>query len=286
MSATASPRALEAQSPPEADTITAAPEVALACRGGLSRTEWVARLSAAGSLIALQRRGYETTPWHLSRDSWETGLRDPSGTLHVVGTWQLSRPLRGTDCPPEMERRRNRERLALALGIGLVKEVADGWVNGFAVSDLAANAVGATWGYLQQEHPRLLGVQPAMSVVMRGFARQQPGTSPVTDYQMQIWWLNVTPSVLRAVPPGTGGWHDALRLNLGRRAWYDNPLETQKRLTQEWLVGLDLDPRRLGVRPGTAISHTSWRHTMAMLRWPTPAIVIRDGAIRGVSVGW
>ena len=158
--------------------------------------------------------------------------------------------------------------------IGVAKEVADGYYEGFSAADLATDGVGIALAVAPAYIPSLRHITPAFSYDLR--IRHGGGTRGLlTSYAAQTFWLSADVDSLFE-DAGHHEWPRGLRVSLGRRAYQDGR-------TDEYVLGLDLSASELtrGIEP---LHHIG--PMLRRLRLPGPALVVRDGRLRGVALYW
>lgn len=216
--------------------------------------------------------------WHMAREiDRSAAAANPSSHLHALGSYHMSRNLSTNSCASRSALGRSAVRgAAMSLAIGVAKEVADGWYNGFSTTDLAVDALGAGYPVAQAYVPALRHVTPAFSMAPRAFRSRGGPAAALTDYAHQTLWLSANVQALLPAS-ASSAWPSMVRVSMGRRA-YD-----QQGVPSEYVLGLDVDAAQL---PG---SHPAWVRIKQLLhnvRLPGPALVMSANGTRVVGLYW
>ncbi len=240
------------------------------------------RLGAQVALSALATGiEYQTmargTAWSMADESDPLAIvADPSSHLHALGSYHLARTAVGNRCGDRASRVRAAWRGAVtSMTIGLAKEVADGYYNGFSRVDLAVDAVGVGYAVAQAYLPVLEKISPSFSVAPGAFMQKRGPRGALTDYSRQTIWLSA--NVHDLVPAQAAkAWPSPIRLSVGRRAFGGTA-------ASEYVVGLDVDAARL---PG---NHPAWvqvKNFLHSVRLPGPALVLSGNGTKSFGLYW
>ena len=255
---------------------------AIAQSGACESTTSASRLGAQVALSALatgleyqsMARG---TAWRMADESDPMAIvADPSSHLHALGSYHLARTAVSATCADRASRVRAAWTSAsLALAIGAMKEVADGYYNGFSTVDLGVDAMGAGYAVAQAYLPMLEKITPSFSVAPRALLSTRGPRGALVDYAHQTVWLSAN---VRDLLPATAAkaWPSPVRLSVGRRAFGGTT-------PSEYVVGLDLDAARL---PG---NHPAWvriKNVLHSVRLPGPALVMSSNGTKTFGVYW
>ena len=255
---------------------------AIAQSGACQSTTSASRLGAQVALSALatgleyqsMARG---TGWRMADESDPMAIvADPSSHLHALGSYHLARTAVNATCADRASRVRAAWTSAsVALAIGAMKEVADGYYNGFSAVDLGVDAMGAGYAVAQAYLPMLEKITPSFSVAPRALLSTRGPRGALVDYAHQTVWLSAN---VRDLLPTTAAkaWPSPVRLSVGRRAFGGTS-------PSEYVVGLDLDAARL---PG---NHPAWvriKNVLHSVRLPGPALVMSSNGTKTFGVYW
>jgi len=255
---------------------------ATAQSGACESTTSASRLGAQVALSALatgleyqsMARG---TAWRMADESDPMAIvADPSSHLHALGSYHLARTAVSATCADRASRVRAAWTSAsVALAIGAMKEVADGYYNGFSTVDLGVDAMGAGYAVAQAYLPMLEKITPSFSVAPRALLSTRGPRGALVDYAHQTVWLSAN---VRDLLPATAAkaWPSPVRLSVGRRAFGGTT-------PSEYVVGLDLDAARL---PG---NHPAWvriKNVLHSVRLPGPALVMSSNGTKTFGVYW
>ncbi len=215
--------------------------------------------------------------WRMADESAPMAIvADPSSHLHALGSYHLARTGVHATCADRASRVSAAWKSAgVALAIGTMKEVADGYYNGFSPIDLGVDAVGAGYAVAQAYLPVLQKITPSFSVSPRAFLGSRGPRGALVDYAHQTIWLSATVHDLLPTHAAKA-WPSPVRLSVGRRAFGGAT-------PSEYVVGLDLDAARL---PG---NNPTWVHVKRILhsvRLPGPALVMRDNGTKSFGLYW
>ncbi|MGQ0649207.1 MAG: DUF2279 domain-containing protein [Gemmatimonadaceae bacterium] len=242
--------------------------------GGFGREAVLTATSVAivsAELAQMQR----STGWTTSDLATSVVVADPSSHLHAFGSYAIASGVAASArarCVSPM--RAAWMGAAYSAAIGVAKEIADGYYEGFSSADLAVDGAGIALAVAPAYAPALRHVTPALSYDPR---RRHVGGAGglLTNYPAQTFWLSAdVDSLFEAA--GRSEWPRGLRVSLGRRAYQDHR-------TDEYVLGLDLSAAELtkGIRPLRTAAPFLRR-----VRLPGPALVLRDGRVRGVAIYW
>lgn len=245
-------------------------------------------LGAASTLAvaatALELQGMQKVDgWRMAHEPNRAVIfADPSSHLHALGSYYLARSATSAfvarSCSDVLTQRDFRSAAlkgaALSLTLGAVKEVADGWYNGFSTTDLTVDAIGAGFALAQAYVAPLRHVTPSLSVAPG--ALQNAGVRHAAfDYANQTFWLSA--NVHELLPTGAAKmWPRAMRLSAGRRA-------TSGGANNAFIVGLDLDAAQL---PGNNPTWVRVKNALHNVRLPGPAIVMGANGTSVVGLYW
>lgn len=215
--------------------------------------------------------------WHMADESAPMAIvADPSSHLHALGSYHLARTAVHATCADRASRVQAAWKSAgVAMAIGTVKEVADGYYNGFSAVDLGVDAMGAGYAVAQAYLPVLEKITPSFSVAPRAFLSTRGPRGALVDYSHQTVWLSAN---VHDLLPATAAkaWPSPVRLSVGRRAFGGTT-------PSEYVVGLDLDAARL---PG---NNPAWVHVKNFLhsvRLPGPALVMSGNGTKSFGLYW
>jgi hypothetical protein len=203
-------------------------------------------------------------------------VADPSSHLHALGSYQLARTAVRATCADRASRVRAAWSSArVALAIGAMKEVTDGYYNGFSVVDLGVDAMGAGYAVAQAYLPVLEKITPSFSMAPRAFQTTRGAHGALVAYAHQTVWLSANMHDL--LPSAAAkAWPSPVRLSVGRRAFGGTT-------PSEYVVGLDLDAARL---PG---NHPAWvrvKNFLHSARLPGPALVFSGNGTKSFGLYW
>jgi hypothetical protein len=248
------------------------------CRTGLNEGTLSSQIAASGMATALEYEGMRSRPsWAVAREANRTRiLLDPSSHLHALGSYHIARSAYTTTCAGRAERVGAAwKSAAISFSVGLSKEVADGYYNGFSPTDLAVNVLGAGYAVVQAYVPALEHVSPTFSSSPGGVLQSRGARAAILNYAQQTTWLSA--SVHDLLPSQAARfWPAPVRFSAGRRANGDGS-------PSEYVLGLDLDAARL---PGT---HPVWlraKRVLHHLRLPGPALVMTPRKTKSVGLYW
>ena len=262
--------------------LLAMPQVAeaqdAAFRTGVNGATLAAQAVLSGMATALEYEGMtRSTAWRMAHEPNRAAIvADPSSHLHALGSYHIARAAITSNCADPATRHRAAWRsAAVSMTIGLSKEVADGYYNGFSPTDLAVDAMGAGYAVAQAYLPVLEKVTPSFSVAPRAVFRRRGPRGALMDYSQQTAWLST--NVHDLLPRSAAKvWPSPVRLSVGRRAFGGGT-------PSEYVIGLDLDAERL---PGT---HPVWMQAKRLLhnvRLPGPAMVMGPNGTRMMGLYW
>ena len=203
-------------------------------------------------------------------------VADPSSHLHALGSYHLARTAVRATCGDRASRVRAAWSSArVALAIGAMKEVTDGYYNGFSVVDLGVDAMGAGYAVAQAYLPVLEKITPSFSMTPRALQTARGPHSALVAYAHQTVWLSAN---MHDLLPSTAAkvWPSPVRLSVGRRAFGGTT-------PSEYVVGLDLDAARL---PG---NHPAWvrvKNFLHSARLPGPALVLSGNGTKSFGLYW
>lgn len=262
---------------PNASPAQSAP-LSQACASRLSVRQVAIQTTIASAATGVEYRDMtRTANWHVAKeDNRSAIIADPSSHLHSLGSYRMARNLAAFSCDNATTLRRSAlVGAAVALTIGAAKEVADGWYNGFSVTDLAVDATGAGFAVAQAYVPALRHVTPMLSVSPRTLRTKAGAAGALTDYANQTMWLSA--NVHELLPTRAASlWPSALRLSAGRRA-------TGGGAPSDYVLGLDIDAAQL---PGTNPAWMRVKQVMHNMRLPGPAVVMGANGTRAVGLYW
>ncbi len=255
---------------------------AIAQSGACQSTTSASRLGAQVALSALATGlEYQSmvrgTAWRMADESAPMAIvADPSSHLHALGSYHLARTAVNATCADRASRVRAAWTSAsVALAIGAMKEVADGYYNGFSAVDLGVDAMGAGYAVAQAYLPVLEKITPSFSVAPRALLSTRGPRGALVDYANQTVWLSA--NVRDLLPTAAAKvWPSPVRLSVGRRAFGGTT-------PSEYVVGLDLDAARL---PG---NHPAWvriKNVLHSVRLPGPALVMSSNGTKTFGVYW
>ncbi|WP_145979152.1 hypothetical protein [Gemmatimonas phototrophica] len=248
------------------------------CEVQVNRVTIATQTVMSGLATALEYEGTtRSAGWRMAHEpNRAVILADPSSHLHALGTYHIARAAVTPTCGDQGARRRAAWRSAsVAMTVGLAKEVADGYYNGFSPTDLAVDALGAGYAVAQAYVPVLEKVTPSFSVAPRAVFRRRGPRGALMDYSQQTAWLST--NVHDLLPRSAAKvWPSPVRLSVGRRAFGGGT-------PSEYVLGLDLDAERL---PG---NHPAWmrvKKALHNLRLPGPALVYTGNKTSLIGLYW
>jgi len=215
--------------------------------------------------------------WRMADESAPMAIvADPSSHLHALGSYHLARTAVHATCADRASRVQAAWKSAgVALAIGTMKEVADGYYNGFSAVDLGVDAMGAGYAVAQAYLPMLEKITPSFSVAPRALLGARGPRGALVDYAHQTVWLSA--NVRDLLPTAAAkAWPSPVRLSVGRRAFGGTT-------PSEYVVGLDLDAARL---PG---NHPAWvriKNVLHSVRLPGPALVMSGNGTKTFGLYW
>jgi hypothetical protein len=243
-----------------------------------------ATTAAAAVATSLELQGMQReSSWHMaSEPNRKAVFVDPSSHLHGLGSYYLAKSATSSfirsSCSDSVTlrlvRRAALKGAAVSITLGAIKEVADGWYNGFSTTDLTVDALGAGFALAQSYVAPLRHVTPSMTVspaaLRNGGLRQA-----AFDYGNQTLWLSA--NVHEMLPSSVASaWPKAIRLSAGRRAKSGG-------VDNAFIVGLDLDAAHL---PGNNPAWTRVKNALHNVRLPGPAIVMGQNGTSMVGLYW
>ena len=217
------------------------------------------------------------TAWRMADESAPMAiLADPSSHLHALGSYHLARTAVHATCADRASRVQAAWKSAgVALAIGTMKEVADGYYNGFSTVDLGVDAMGAGYAVAQAYLPVLEKITPSFSLAPRALLTKRGPRGALVDYSHQTVWLSANVHDLLPLRAAKM-WPSPVRLSVGRRAFGGST-------PSEYVLGLDLDAARL---PG---DHPAWVRVKSILhnvRLPGPALVMSGNGTKSFGLYW
>jgi len=249
-----------------------------ACDAAIARATLATQVVASAVATGVEYGDMERQPtWRFSPDRDKAAIiADPSSHLHFLGSYHLARSSVRHRCDDDASRARAAWKgAAVSLSVGMAKEVADGYYNGFSVTDLAVDAAGAGFAVAQAYVPLLDKITPSFSVAPRTIFRRRGPRGAMTNYADQTVWLSA--NVHDMLPKQAAKvWPSPIRLSVGRRAFGGS-------VPSEYTIGLDLDAARL---PG---NHPVWvqaKRFLHGLRLPGPALVMSPTGTTMVGLYW
>ena len=249
-----------------------------ACQSTTSASRLGAQVALSALATGLEYQSMARgTAWRMADESDPMAIvADPSSHLHALGSYHLARTAVNATCADRASRVRAAWTSAsVALAIGAMKEVADGYYNGFSAVDLGVDAMGAGYAVAQAYLPVLEKITPSFSVAPRALLSTRGPRGALVDYAKQTVWLSA--NVRDLLPTAAAkAWPSPVRLSVGRRAFGGTT-------PSEYVVGLDLDAARL---PG---NHPAWvriKNVLHSVRLPGPALVMSSNGTKTFGVYW
>jgi hypothetical protein len=249
-----------------------------ACQSTTSASRLGAQVALSALATGLEYQSMARgTAWRMADESDPMAIvADPSSHLHALGSYHLARTAVNATCADRASRVRAAWTSAsVALAIGAMKEVADGYYNGFSAVDLGVDAMGAGYAVAQAYLPVLEKITPSFSVAPRALLSTRGPRGALVDYANQPVWLSA--NVRDLLPTAAAkAWPSPVRLSVGRRAFGGTT-------PSEYVVGLDLDAARL---PG---NHPAWvriKNVLHSVRLPGPALVMSSNGTKTFGVYW
>lgn len=231
----------------------------------------------------------QRAPFFLNYD-WDGNFRDQDKLGHMLGGYLLSeggRELLEAACMSE--KKATLWAVAYAAAFQLQIEIWDGTQAryGFSPPDLLYNTIGQGLSLSHAFVPKMRAVMPTIS-----YARTQalkntqsgliPGDlRPTVDYSGQTYWLSVDVDTL--LPRGARKyWPDLLRFSVGHTItdFIDPATGADIRAQRRIMLTLDIDPLKL---PGSAPWWVAVKKGLRHYHFPSPAIEIRSGGVKGVA---
>jgi len=215
--------------------------------------------------------------WRMADESEPmTIVADPSSHLHALGSYHLARTAVRSTCAARASRVDAAWKSAgVSLAIGTMKEVADGYYNGFSPIDLGVDAIGAGYAVAQAYFPVLEKITPSFSVAPRAFFTNRGPRGALVDYANQTVWLSA--NVHDLLPTNVAkAWPSPIRLSVGRRAFGGAT-------PSEYVVGLDFDAARL---PGNNPAWVRVKSILHAVRLPGPALVMSGNGTKAFGLYW
>ena len=221
---------------------------------------------------------------------WDGYFRDQDKLGHMLGGYLLSeggRELLESACMSE--KKATIFAVAYAAAFQLQIEVWDGRQAkyGFSPPDLLFNTVGQGLSLSHAFVPAMRAVMPTISYsATQALRNVDAGRIPgdlrhTVDYSGQTYWLSVDVDTLL---PRTARrvWPDLLRFSIGHSItdWVDPNTGNFVRAQRRLLLTLDIDPLKL---PGQAAWWVTVKKGLRHYHFPSPAIEIRSGGVRGLA---
>ncbi len=231
----------------------------------------------------------ERAPFFVNYD-WDGNFRDQDKLGHLIGGYVLSeggRELLKAGCMSD--RKAAVWAAAYAAAFQLQIEIWDGTQAryGFSPPDLLFNTLGQGLSLSHAFVPPMRAVIPTLSyrrtqALKNTQAGRIPGDlRPTVDYSGQTYWLSVDVDTL--LPAGAKRyWPDLLRFSVGHSItdFIDPATGADVRAQRRLLLTLDIDPLKL---PGQAPWWVTVKKGLRHYHFPSPAIEIRSGGVRGHS---
>jgi len=248
------------------------------CRSATTASRIGAQIAVSALATGLEYQSMvRGTTWRMADESAPmTIVADPSSHLHALGSYHLARTAVHATCADRASRVQAAWKSAgVALAIGTMKEVADGYYNGFSPIDLGVDAVGAGYAVAQAYLPVLEKITPSFSVAPSAFLSKRGPRGALVDYAHQTVWLST--NVHDLLPASAAkAWPSPVRLSVGRRAFGGAT-------PSQYVVGLDLDAARL---PGNNPTWVRVKSILHSVRLPGPALVMSGNGTKSFGLYW
>ena len=249
-----------------------------ACPSVTSASRLSSHVALSALAIGLEYQSMaRTTAWRMADERAPMAIvADPSSHLHALGSYHLARTsVRATCADRDSRVRAAWHGARVALAIGAMKEVTDGYYNGFSVVDLGVDAMGVGYAVAQAYLPVLEKITPSFSMAPRAFQTTRGPHGALVAYAHQTLWLSAS---VHDLLPSTAAkaWPAPVRLSVGRRAFGGTT-------PSEYVLGLDLDAARL---PG---NHPAWvrvKNFLHSARLPGPALVFSANGTKSFGLYW
>ena len=243
-----------------------------------------ATTAAAAVATSLELQGMQKeNAWHMaSEPSRKAVFVDPSSHLHSLGSYYLAKSATSSfitrscsdSITTQLVRRAALKGAAVSITLGAIKEVADGWYNGFSMTDLSVDALGAGFALAQSYVAPLRHVTPSITVSPAAL-RNAGVRQAAFDYGNQTLWFSA--NVHEMLPSSVASaWPKAVRLSAGRRAKSGG-------VDNAFIIGLDLDAAQL---PGNNPAWSRVKNALHNVRLPGPAIVMGPNGTSMVGLYW
>ena len=168
--------------------------------------------------------------------------------------------------------------LGISLFYGVTVEIGDGFSTyAFSGVDLAANVLGAGYGYLQHSVPFLQNFKFKWSYYPSGKIPFDGDFRITDDYDGHIYWLSI--DVHNLLPESwQSAWPKLLNLAVGyggedisgRPPWVNGtPIRAQGIPSRKWVIALDYN---LSSLPTTTDTWTMLKHLADLFHYPAPAV--------------
>jgi len=249
-----------------------------ACKSATTASRIGAQVAVSALATGLEYQSMvRGSTWRMADESAPmTIVADPSSHLHAFGSYHLARTAVLATCADRASRVNAAWKSAgVSLAIGTMKEVADGYYNGFSPIDLGVDAVGAGYAVAQAYFSVLEKITPSFSVAPRAFLNRRGPRGALVDYANQTVWLSA--NVHDLLPTrAANAWPLPIRLSVGRRAFGGAT-------PSEYVVGLDLDAERL---PGNNPAWVRVKSILRSVRLPGPALVMSGNGTKAFGLYW
>ena len=230
----------------------------------------------------------ERAPFSVNYD-WDGNFRDQDKLGHMLGGYLLSeggRELLESACMSE--KKAAVWAAAYAAAFQLQIEIWDGTQAryGFSPPDLLYNSIGQGLSLSHAFVPKSRAILPTISYARtRALKNTQAGLipgdlRPTVDYSGQTYWFSVDVDTL--LPRGAKKyWPDLLRFSVGHTItdFIDPATGADIRAQRRIMLTLDIDPQKL---PGSAPWWIAVKKGLRHYHFPSPAIEIRSGRVKGV----
>jgi uncharacterized protein YfiM (DUF2279 family) len=229
----------------------------------------------------------ERAPFFLNYD-WDGNFRDQDKLGHFIGGYLLSeggRELLKAGCMSD--KKAAIWAAAYAAAFQLQIEIWDGTQAryGFSPPDLLFNTLGQGLSLSHAFVPTMQAVMPTLSYSpTRALRNTQAGRipgdlRPTVDYSGQTYWLSVDVDTLLPTR-AKKYWPDLLRFSVGHTItdFIDPSTGADVRAQRRIMLTLDIDPLKL---PGRAPWWVTVKKGLRHYHFPSPAIEIRSGGVRG-----
>lgn len=262
--------------------------------GGRRLAQSVVGATFVGGNLALYeyfRRAWwsgEKAPFFVNYD-WDGNFRDQDKLGHMIGGYLLSeggRELLQAACMSE--RKATLWAVVYAAAFQLQIELWDGTQAryGFSPPDLLYNTIGQGISLSHAFVKPMRAVMPTLSyarttALKNTRAGRIPGDlRPTVDYSGQTYWLSVDVDTLLPAR-ARRYWPDLLRFSIGHTItdFIDPATGADIRAQRRIMLTLDIDPLKL---PGSAPWWMTVKKGLRHYHFPSPAIEIRNGGVRGL----